>query len=304
MDAIQFLINEVQRIIITANAAHMIEYDVQVASGSFPLFSMTSVYQGIQNFIVKVSPANRITHACLLLNSHFDSVPGSFGAGDDTIMVSVMLEVLRVLTQTEYPFEHDIVFLFNGAEENALQGSHPFITQHKWAQNVSAFINLDSAGAAGQDMLFQVTPNSPWLMSYYKSTARHPFATALGEEMFHANLIPSDTDFRIFRDYGKLSGNRIRKLNLISNIENSFFYVVYLGVDLALGKNGYVYHTKYDKPEIIPLETYQNVGDNVLALSRALAIAYELNAPNVSLYLHSLELGFNLIKWLSVQLIQ
>lgn len=212
VDAIQFLISEVQRIISTANVAHTIEYDVQEASGSFPLFSMTSVYQGIQNFIVKVSPANRNTHVSLLLNSHFDSVPSSFGAGDDTIMVSVMLEVLRVLTQTEYPFEHNIVFLFNGAEENALQGSHPFITQHSWAQNVSAFINLDSAGAGGQDMLFQVTPNSPWLMSYYKSTARHPFATALGEEMFHANLIPSDTDFRIFRDYGQLSGKRILKM--------------------------------------------------------------------------------------------
>lgn len=209
VEAIQFLITEVQRIIRTANAAHTIEYDVQVASGSFSLFSMTSVYQGIQNFIVKVSPANQNNHVSLLLNTHFDSVPSSFGAGDATIMVSVMLEVLRVLTQSEYPFEHNIVFLFNGAEENALQGSHPFITQHKWAQNVSAFINLDSAGAGGQDMLFQVTPNSPWLMSYYKNTARHPFATALGEEMFQANLIPSDTDFRIFRDYGKISGKHM-----------------------------------------------------------------------------------------------
>lgn len=204
--AIEFIRAQVESIMRTANAAHTIEYDIQVGSGSFPIFTMTSVYQGIQNFVVKVSPAHRQTHTALLLNSHFDSVPVSNGAGDDTIMVAVMLEVMRVLTRSNQTLEHSIVFLFNGAEENGLQGSHPFVTQHRWAANVTTFINLDSAGSGGQEMMFQMTPNSPWLLQYYRSAASHPFAIALAEEMFQANLMPSDTDFRIFWDHGKLSG--------------------------------------------------------------------------------------------------
>lgn len=65
------------------------------------------------------------------------------------------------------------------------------------------------------------------------------------------------------------------------NIINIFFKTI--GVDLCVIENGYVYHTKYDRPEIIPIGTYQNVGDNVLALTKALANAPELSAPNVSI---------------------
>lgn len=51
---------------------------------------------------------------------------------------------------------------------------------------------------------------------------------------------------------------------------------------MALSQNGYVYHTKYDRPEIIPIGMYQNTGDNVLALTKTLANAPELAASNVS----------------------
>lgn len=46
--------------------------------------------------------------------------------------------------------------------------------------------------------------------------------------------------------------------------------------------NGYVYHTRFDVPEIVPRGTFQNTGDNVLALVRELANAPELEDPSVS----------------------
>ncbi len=203
--AIEFFQKKIQAIRKEKNELHEIEFDVQMGSGSFQLDTMTSVYRNIQNFIVKLSPANVTTTSSLLLNTHFDSVPISPGGGDSCTMVAVMLEVLRVMSQYPTQFEHSVIFLFNGAEENGLQASHLFITQHKWAYDVQAYFNMDSGGSGGKEIMFQ-SKGIPWMMKNYNTLAPHPLATAMAEELFQKRVIPSDTDFRIFRDYGKLPG--------------------------------------------------------------------------------------------------
>ncbi|KAH8297049.1 hypothetical protein KR044_003986, partial [Drosophila immigrans] len=232
---------------------YSLEVNVQQASGSFRYSHLLNMYQGVQNVIVKLSSKNSSSESYLLVNSHFDTVLTSPGAGDDGFMVATMLEVLRVMATTEKYFEHPIVFLFNGAEEAALQASHGFITQHKWASNCKALINLDAAGSGGREFLFQSGPYHPWLVNYYKKSAKHPGATTLGEEVFQAGLIPSDTDFAAFVEFGKIPG-----------------------LDIAQGMNGFVYHTKYDRMDVIPRGSIQNTGDNILGLVRALANAPEM----------------------------
>ena len=51
-----------------------------------------------------------------------------------------MLETIRVLLaeSEKYELRHDVIFLFNGAEEAILPASHGFITQHPWAPHVKA----------------------------------------------------------------------------------------------------------------------------------------------------------------------
>lgn len=44
-----------------------------------------------------------------------------------------------------------------------------------------------------------------------------------------------------------------------------------LGLDFAWSKNGYVYHTKFDNVRQIPLGTLQRTGENILALTLAIA---------------------------------
>ncbi|XP_075168829.1 endoplasmic reticulum metallopeptidase 1-like isoform X2 [Haematobia irritans] len=251
---VQLLYDEVERIRKSMNHdLYNMEVDLQVVSGAYMHWTMINMYQGLQNFVVKLSSKTSTSQNYLLINSHFDTKPGSPGSGDDGAMLVVMLEILRVLATSNETFTHPIVFLFNGAEENPLQAAHGFITQHKWAPNCRALINLDSAGSGHKEILFQSGPNHPWLMKYYNGYAKRPYATSVAEELFQANIIPSDTDFRIFRDFGKVPG-----------------------LDFAHSYNGYVYHTKFDKFNVIPRGTLQSTGENILNLARAFANAPEM----------------------------
>ncbi|KAH8271623.1 hypothetical protein KR018_011296 [Drosophila ironensis] len=270
---VEFLLKEIEKIRSEMRSdLYDLEVDVQSAKGGFVL-TRIRLYQGIQNVVVKLKSKSYPSENYLLLNSHFDSKPNTPSSGDDGTMVVVMLEVLRQMAISETPFEHPIVFLFNGAEENGLMGSHAFITQHKWAPNCKwveshlsyhtfsyqtlfrrAYINLEVGGSGGRDVLFQSGPQHSWLMKYYRSYAKHPFATTMGEEIFQSGILPSDTDFRIFRDYGNIPG-----------------------LDIAQAKNGYVYHTIFDSFKTVPGRSIQNTGNNILALVRAYSNATELN---------------------------
>ncbi|XP_063770059.1 endoplasmic reticulum metallopeptidase 1 isoform X2 [Pseudophryne corroboree] len=233
-----------------SSKVHKITVDVQRPTGSFSidfLGGFTSYYDNITNIAVKFEPAREAQHA-VLANCHFDSVANTPGASDDAVSCAVLLEILASLSSTSVPLKHAIIFLFNGAEENILQGSHGFITQHPWAKMVCAFINLEAAGVGGKELVFQTGPENPWLVQAYAAAAVHPFASVVAQEVFQSGIIPSDTDFRIYRDFGNIPG-----------------------IDLAFIENGYIYHTKYDTADRIHTESIQRAGDNILGILRHLA---------------------------------
>ena len=65
-----------------------------------------------------------------------------------------------------------------------MQGSHGFITQHMWASEIRAFINLEACGAGGRELVFQSGPDNPWMIEAYGMAAPHPFASVVGQEIF------------------------------------------------------------------------------------------------------------------------
>ncbi|RZC42917.1 endoplasmic reticulum metallopeptidase 1-like [Asbolus verrucosus] len=239
--AVDILRREINFIIQNAHKNQKIELDMHLVTGSHYLnmtpYGKIVAYSNLQNIVVKLYADNNATQA-LLVNAHFDSVPTSPGGSDDGINCAVMLEVLRKLSREPQRPLNNIIFLFNGAEETGLQAAHGFITKHKWAKDCKVVLNLEAAGAGGKIILFQSGPSAPWLMNYYNNVP-HPYGQAAGEEIFQSNVVPSDTDFRIFRDYGGL----------------------------------------YDDFEHIPLGSFQHVGDNTLSLVRDLANAPEVANP-------------------------
>ncbi|XP_075683460.1 endoplasmic reticulum metallopeptidase 1 [Rhinoderma darwinii] len=248
--AVNYLLDKIKDIEKKSSKVHKITIDIQRPTGSFSLGFLggfTSYYDNITNIAVKLEPARGAQHA-VLANCHFDSVANTPGASDDAVSCAVMLEILSSLSSASIPLKHAIIFLFNGAEENILQGSHGFITQHQWAKLVRAFINLEAAGVGGKELVFQTGPENPWLVQAYSAAAVHPFASVVAQEVFQSGIIPSDTDFRIYRDFGNIPG-----------------------IDLAFIENGYIYHTKYDTADRIHTDSIQRAGDNILSVLRYLA---------------------------------
>jgi Peptidase family M28/Endoplasmic reticulum metallopeptidase 1, C-terminal domain/Endoplasmic reticulum metallopeptidase 1, TM domain len=231
------------------------EIDEQRPSGSFFLDfigGLTSYYQNVTNVVVRISfPTEQdptkynIDHA-LLLSAHFDSALGSPAAADDTANIAVLMEIIRAISRDSTPLKHAVVFNLNGAEETLLQASHGFITKHKWRESIRAFVNLEAAGGSGQELVFQTGPQHAWLARFYSKTAPHPRATILGQEVFQSGAIPSDTDFRIYRDFGHIPG-----------------------IDAAYISNGYLYHTIFDNADNIVPGSLQRCGENFLAFTRA-----------------------------------
>uniref|UniRef100_A0A8C8G967 Endoplasmic reticulum metallopeptidase 1 n=1 Tax=Oncorhynchus tshawytscha TaxID=74940 RepID=A0A8C8G967_ONCTS len=267
---VNFLLEQIEHIkTISASGPNSVTVDVQRPTGSYKFLGGITSYCKVSNIAVRLEPKAGAQHL-MLANCHFDTVANSPGASDDAVSCAVMLEVLHSLANLSTPLRHGVVFLFNGAEETMQQASHGFITQHPWAKQVRAFINLEAVGVGGKELVFQTGPENPWLIQAYKHAAKHPFASVVGQEIFQRRLIPSDTDFRIYRDFGNIPG-----------------------IDLAFIENGFIYHTKYDTPDRILTDSIQRAGDNILAVLKHLVMSEEL--ADSSEYRHGNTVFFDLL---------
>ncbi|KAH8233793.1 hypothetical protein KR026_012472, partial [Drosophila bipectinata] len=252
-----FVLNELNKILANVDDKLVtMEISSQVGNGTFIRNTQLYLYNNVQNIAVKVTPVGNTNDKWVLYNTHSDSKPTSPSAGDAGFMVVIGLEILRLITTQDFGLTTTIIFLFNGAEENTLLGSHCFISQHEWADNCAVLVNMDAAGSGSKEILFQSGPKDPKLAQLYKKFVPHPFATALAEEIYQTGLVPSDTDFSIFTASFRLS---------------LMFLLFLTGYDIGQCVNGYIYHTKYDRYDIIPRGSIQSTGENALALVVGLA---------------------------------
>jgi hypothetical protein len=223
-----------------------VEVEVQEVTGARPATGRVVAYT-LRNVLARIP--GRSPDA-LLLSAHYDTPVGSVGAGDDGVAAASLVEVARTIAAGP-KLEHTVIVIINDGEEQGLLGAHGFVAKpwsHPWFRDVRAFVNLESAGPHGKAILFQAGVGGGWLVSAYARAVPYPYGTVLAQDIFQSGAIPSDTDFRIYRDFGHL-----------------------MGLDIALYRGGWAYHTQRDRTWNVSPGTVQQMGENALALARELA---------------------------------
>ncbi|WPK25525.1 hypothetical protein PUMCH_002842 [Australozyma saopauloensis] len=164
-------------------------------------YDSVSYYES-NNLLVRVNGLDS-TLPALLLSSHFDSVPTSYGITDDGMGVASMMGVLRQLCSkdSKQP-RRTIIFNFNNNEEFGLYGAKAFLS-HPWAKQVKYFLNLEGTGAGGKAVLFRGTDYG--IVNHF-SSVRYPYANSFFQQGFNNHLIASETDYAVYKDIGNLRG--------------------------------------------------------------------------------------------------
>ncbi|WP_182346914.1 M20/M25/M40 family metallo-hydrolase [Tomitella gaofuii] len=198
----------------------------------------------------------------IFLAAHYDSAQFSPGAGDDSAGTAAILEIARAL-QDAPPLRNDIVLLFTDAEESGTIGSEGFLASSPLAADGGVVLNFEARGASGPVVMFETSEGNAALARLYAATAPHPAATSAAVEVYRR--LRNNTDFTNFLKTGDFTGM------------NSAFF-----------DGAAVYHTPQDVPERLSGASLQAMGDNGLALTRALGSAdladYARPAPHDETY--------------------
>ncbi|WOH16639.1 hypothetical protein DCAR_0936197 [Daucus carota subsp. sativus] len=233
-----------------------IEIEETSINGSFNMMflgrSISLAYRNHTNVLMRISSAvSQEDDPAVLLNGHFDSPPSSPGAADCGSCVASMLEVARLIVDSGWVPNRPIIFLFNGAEELFMVGSHGFMKTHKWTKTIGAFINLEASGNGGPDFVCQSGPGS-WPSLVYAQSALYPMGSSANQDVF--GIVPGDTDYRIFaNDHGNIPG-----------------------LDIIYLIGGYYYHTTTDTVERLLPGSIQARGENVIRVVKAFTMSTKM----------------------------
>ena len=135
----------------------------------------------------------------VLVNAHYDSVSIGFGATDDGVGVTSVLQLIKYFSSKGKQPKKGIIALLNNGEEDYLNGALAFGV-HPTSKFPHTFLNLEGAGAGGRATLFRSTDTE--VTRYYQGS-KYPFGTVVSGDAFKRGIIRSETDYSIFtKEYG------------------------------------------------------------------------------------------------------
>ncbi|MBW8766731.1 MAG: M20/M25/M40 family metallo-hydrolase, partial [Geodermatophilales bacterium] len=193
--------------------------------------------------VVAVLPGTDPTGRVFLM-AHHDSVQNGPGAADDGAGVSALLESVRALASGPRP-RNDVVVVLTDAEEACLCGAEAFASSHPLASGGGVVLNFEARGTGGPPIMFETSLGNADLAGVFADAAPHPVASSFAVEVYR--VLPNDTDFSVLLRDGGFTG-----------LNTAF-------IDGAAG-----YHTPQDVPGHLNRGSLQAMGDNALAVARAL----------------------------------
>jgi len=199
--------------------------------------------------IIALRPGRDPTSDAVALMAHYDSVFASPGAGDDAAGVAAILEIARAIPRAAQA--RDLVVLLTDGEELGLVGARGFfapgIAGDPLAARIGALINLETRGGGGRAFLIETGPGSAGIVDAYAAVAPSPSASSMAVKVYE--LLPNSTDFTPARQRG------------------------IAGVNFAFTGRASLYHSPLATPDAIEAGAVQHLGDQALAVARALLTA-------------------------------
>lgn len=153
--------------------------------------------------LVGILPGRDPAAPAILIMAHYDTVPGSPGAADNSAGIASVLEAVRAIRARGLA-DRTLVVLFTDAEELGLDGARVFFGGHPLRDRIGAVVNLEARGGGGRAMMFETGPGNAETIALFARAAGRatggPASSSLG--VFVYELMPNGTDFTIPRARG------------------------------------------------------------------------------------------------------
>ena len=207
--------------------------------------------------LIGVLPGRRPELPAVALMAHYDTVPASAGAADDSTGVAAILETVRAI-RARGPADRTLVVLLTDAEEIGLEGARAFWGGHPLRDRIGAVINLEARGGGGRAMMFETgRGNAETIARFAAATPRvQGGVTSNSLAVFVYERMPNGTDFTIPKDRGVQ------------------------GLNLAFIGRPEQYHAPASTPQALDRGAVQHIGSQALENADALLRAPTLPQAN------------------------
>ncbi|TAJ64474.1 M20/M25/M40 family metallo-hydrolase [Brevundimonas sp.] len=205
--------------------------------------------------LIGVLPGQDPRLPAVALMAHYDTVPDSAGAADDTAGVAAILEAVRAI-RARGPADRTLVVLLTDGEELNLDGARAFWGGHPLRDRIGAVVNLEARGGGGRAMMFETgRGNAGTIGLFARAGARATGGVSSNSlAVFVYEAMPNGTDFTIPKDRGVQ------------------------GVNLAFIGRPEQYHAPVSTPEALDQGSVQHIGSQALETADALLRAPALPA--------------------------